>query len=92
MNEADHIADFKSEDEEREFWSSHDSTEYVDWSKAEVAGPFPNLKRTEGLIELLLPETISPKLQALAKKKLMSREELAQYYIAEGIARDTTRP
>ena len=34
---------FQTEDEEREFWSQHDSTEYVDWGKAKV-GAFPNLK------------------------------------------------
>ena len=34
---------FKTEDEEREFWSNHDSTEYVDWKQAKV-GLFPNLK------------------------------------------------
>jgi hypothetical protein len=27
---------FKSEDEERKFWASADSTKYVDWSKAKV--------------------------------------------------------
>ena len=29
------IPQFSSEDEEREFWAAHDSTEYIDWSKAE---------------------------------------------------------
>lgn len=28
------IPQFSSEDEEREFWATHDSTEYIDWSKA----------------------------------------------------------
>jgi hypothetical protein len=28
------IPKFESEDEEREFWATHDSTEYVDWSRA----------------------------------------------------------
>ena len=28
---------FKNEDEEREFWSKHDSTEYIDWDKAKKA-------------------------------------------------------
>ena len=28
------IPKFKSEDEEREFWATHDSTDYVDWTKA----------------------------------------------------------
>ena len=26
---------FKSEAEERRFWATHDSTDYLDWSKAE---------------------------------------------------------
>ena len=34
---------FETEDEERAFWESHDSTEYVDWSKARRV-QFPNLK------------------------------------------------
>ena len=34
---------FKNEDEERAFWGSHDSTDYVDWSKARRVR-FPNLK------------------------------------------------
>ena len=26
------IPKFESEDEEREFWATHDSTDYIDWS------------------------------------------------------------
>ena len=37
------IPHFHSEAEEREFWKSHDSTDYVDWSKAQRAR-FPNLE------------------------------------------------
>jgi CopG antitoxin of type II toxin-antitoxin system len=29
------IPNFESEAEERRFWESHDSTEYMDWSRAE---------------------------------------------------------
>jgi hypothetical protein len=39
------IPKFKSEDEEAEFWNTHDSTEYFDWSKARNV-LFPNLKPT----------------------------------------------
>jgi hypothetical protein len=28
------IPKFSSEDEEREFWAAHDSTDYIDWSQA----------------------------------------------------------
>jgi hypothetical protein len=34
---------FKTEAEERKFWETHDSTDYVDWSKAERVR-FSNLK------------------------------------------------
>ncbi|MBI3985082.1 MAG: hypothetical protein HY344_04075 [Candidatus Levybacteria bacterium] len=39
------IPKFKNEDQEREFWAIHDSTDYIDWSKAERV-IFPNLKPT----------------------------------------------
>lgn len=34
---------FKTEDEEREFWASSESTEYIDWSKSKKT-ILPNLK------------------------------------------------
>ncbi len=34
---------FRSEAEERRFWETHDSSDYVDWSKAERVR-LPNLK------------------------------------------------
>jgi CopG antitoxin of type II toxin-antitoxin system len=37
------IPHFESEAEEREFWETHASTEYVDWSKAQRAR-LPKLK------------------------------------------------
>jgi CopG antitoxin of type II toxin-antitoxin system len=37
------ISKFRSEAEERRFWETHDSTKYVDWSKARRVR-FPNLK------------------------------------------------
>jgi len=37
------IPKFKNENEERKFWSTHDSTNYIDWSKA-TRVIFPNLK------------------------------------------------
>lgn len=45
MRKLKKIPKFKSEKEEREFWWKTDSTEYVDWSKAEK-WVFPNLKLT----------------------------------------------
>lgn len=40
------IPHFKNEDEERKFWDTHDSTDYLDWSKARHV-VFPNLQLTK---------------------------------------------
>lgn len=36
------IPKFKSEEAERQFWATHDSTEFIDWSAGKQA-LFPNL-------------------------------------------------
>jgi len=50
------IPQFSSEQEERSFWESHDSSEYVDWSKAQSMGSDSLLSHlfaiiVQGLIE-----------------------------------------
>ena len=37
------VPSFPSEAEERKFWETHDSTDYVDWNKAQRV-QLPNLK------------------------------------------------
>ena len=44
-NDLKPIPEFATESEERLFWETHDSTEYVEWSKAEGVR-FPNLRRS----------------------------------------------
>jgi hypothetical protein len=36
---------FESEDEEREFWATHDSADYVDWSRPREARPASTVPR-----------------------------------------------
>jgi hypothetical protein len=38
-----HVPRFKTEAEERKFWETHDSADYIDWSKAKRTH-FPKLK------------------------------------------------
>ncbi len=47
------IPAFKSEAEERTFWETHDSADYVDWRKAERVR-FPNLKPSTTAISVRL--------------------------------------
>ena len=56
------VPTFKNEDEERKFWAEHDSTEYVDWSKAKRA-VFPNLKPSTKTISLRLPQSMLEELK-----------------------------
>lgn len=62
------IPTFKSEDEGREFWASHDSTEYVDWDKAEAV-ILPKLKPSTKTISLRLPELTLNELRLIANKR-----------------------
>ena len=40
------IPHFDNEDEERSFWATHDSTEFIDWDKAEKNPSFPRLQKS----------------------------------------------
>ncbi len=78
------IPKFKSEDEERAFWASHDSTEYVDWRKAERA-IFPGLKPSTKTISLRLPESMLDELRQLANKRDIPYQSLIKTFLRERI-------
>ena len=78
------IPKFKNEKEERKFWITHDSTEYVDWSRAKRA-VFPNLKPTHKSISLRLPLLMLDEIRVLANKKDVLYQSLIKVYLAEKI-------
>ena len=78
---------FKSEREEREFWQTHDSTEYVDWSRAERGMKFPNLKLTSKPITLRLPVNTIDRVKIQAHKMDIPYQSLIKQYIFEGISK-----
>ena len=53
------VPKFASEQEEREFWEVNDSSEYVDWNRAESAS-LPNLKPSTKTISLRLLGAVPP--------------------------------
>jgi predicted DNA binding CopG/RHH family protein len=75
---------FKNEDEEREFWATHDSTEFFDWSKAKQA-VFPNLKPSTKSISLRLPESVLVGLKMLANKRDVPYQSLLKVFLAEKV-------
>lgn len=81
------IPKFNSEDEERDFWATHDSTEYVDWKKAKRI-KFPNLKPSTRTISIRLPESMLDDLKILANKKDVPYQSLLKIYLAERIRRE----
>lgn len=81
------IPHFKSEVEEREFWQTHDSTEYIDWSKAERGVKFPNLKLTSKPITIRLPAGLIDRLKIRAHKIDIPYQSLIKQMIFEGLAK-----
>ena len=78
------IPKFKNEKEERTFWSTHDSTEYLDWSKARKA-LFPKLKPSTRTISLRLPEFLLDELKSLANKRDVPYQSLLKVLLAEKV-------
>lgn len=78
------IPKFKTEKEWANFWMTHDSTEYVDWSKAQRA-VFPNLKPTYRNISLRLPAYMLDEIKLLANKKDVPYQSLMKVFLAEKV-------
>lgn len=79
------IPDFRSEAEEQEFWATHDTTDYFDWSKARRV-VLPNLKPTAKPISLRLPETLLTDVKRLAHEQDVPYQSLMKMYLAERVA------
>ncbi|MCB1671958.1 MAG: BrnA antitoxin family protein [Gammaproteobacteria bacterium] len=80
------IQKFKSEAEERSFWESHDSTEYVDWDKANPVS-LPNLKPSTKTISLRLSESLLERIKIEANKRDMPYQSLIKAWLAEDVDR-----
>jgi predicted DNA binding CopG/RHH family protein len=78
------IPKFRSEAEERKFWETHDSTPYVDWSKA-VRVTFPNLKPSTTAISLRLPVSLLEQIKVAANKRDVPYQALIKMWLAEKV-------
>ncbi|OGF97806.1 MAG: hypothetical protein A2Z86_03490 [Candidatus Glassbacteria bacterium GWA2_58_10] len=75
---------FKSEEDEREFWAIHDSSEYIDWKKAKRV-VLPELKPSLKTISLRLSESMIEELKLLAHKKDVPYQSLLKLFLSEKI-------
>jgi predicted DNA binding CopG/RHH family protein len=73
---------FSDEAEERQFWESHDSSSYVDWTKAERVR-LPNLKPSTRSISLRLPVSLLERLKIEANKRDVPYQSLIKTWLAE---------
>ena len=87
MNFIKKIPKFKNEDEERTFWATHDSTEYINWKKAKKV-MLSNLKPSVKSISLRLPESMIEELKLLANKKDVPYQSLLKIFLAEKIGEE----
>lgn len=76
------IPEFKDEAEERQFWETHDSADYLDLSKA-VRVRFPNLKPSTTSISLRLPMSMLEDLKIAANKRDVPYQSLIKMWLAE---------
>ncbi|MBI4009294.1 BrnA antitoxin family protein [Candidatus Roizmanbacteria bacterium] len=81
------IPRFKNEDEERNFWATHDFTDYFDVEKAEEV-IFPNLKHSTESISLRLPEWLLARLKQLANARDVAYQSLIKIFLAERVEKE----
>ena len=81
------IPKFRTEDEEREFWDTHVTTDYFDFSKEKRVGiEFdPGIEAPVKSISLRLPREMLNELKVLANKKDIPYQSLIKVYLAEKI-------
>ncbi len=79
------IPEFRNEDEEREYWSAHDSTDHVDWARARPV-VLSELKPSTKTISLRLPQGMLDELKLLANQRDVPYQSLLKVFLAERLA------
>jgi predicted DNA binding CopG/RHH family protein len=84
------VPKFGSEEDERNFWAEHDSTDFVDWQAAQRRR-FPSLKPSLRTISLRLPVSMIEDLKMLANKRDVPYQSLLKVFLAERLERERRR-
>jgi predicted DNA binding CopG/RHH family protein len=84
MKNLKNIPQFKTDEEEAEFWDTHDTTDYIDWSKAQKV-VFTNLKPSTQSISLRLPTSLLYNIKSLANQKDVPYQSLMKVYLSEKV-------
>jgi len=78
------IPKFETEVEERDFWEEHDSSDYVNWKRAQSV-LMPNLKPSTKTISLKLPEGLLNSIKIEANKRDMPYQSLIKSWLADDV-------
>ena len=76
------IPEFSSEEEERRFWEQNDSSDYLDWDKAQPV-VMPNLKPTTKTISLRLPQHLLDSIKSAAHARDVPYQSLIKVWLHE---------
>ncbi|MDO8497532.1 MAG: BrnA antitoxin family protein [bacterium] len=82
MKKPNKIPQFKNEDEEREFWSTHSPLDFMDQLK-EVEIDLSELKPSTETISLRLPQHLLYDIKTIANSKDVPYQSLMKVYLAE---------
>lgn len=78
------IPEFQNEDEEQNFWSEHDASEYLDWMPAKRV-LFPNLKPSTRAISIRLPDPLLDALRQIANERDVPYQSLIKMFLQERV-------
>lgn len=87
MSNLKRIPDFKTPEVETKFWETHDSADYIDWSKGQIT-VFPNLKHSTEAISLRLPSPLLARIKELANEKDVPYQSLMKVYLSDQVNRE----
>ncbi|MHB8949286.1 MAG: BrnA antitoxin family protein [Rhodoferax sp.] len=76
------IPKFADEAQERTFWETHDSTDFLDWSAAKKVA-LPNLKPTSKTISLRLPQHLLDSIKVAANARDVPYQSLIKVWLQE---------
>ena len=78
------VPKFTSEAQERRFWETHSTDDYLDWRGAERVRR-PNLKPSTTAISLRLPQALLERIKVAANKQDVPYQSLIKTWLAEKV-------
>jgi predicted DNA binding CopG/RHH family protein len=75
---------FKSEKEEKKFWETHDSADYINWNNSKKVA-FPELKPSTQSISIRLPCSLLEEIKVKANKRDVPYQSFIKILLSEGL-------